>query len=140
MLLAELEGVRQYPDLAIAVLNETLGEVDTTANLGPLTAKKFARASLTAGIAGAFIELAMNIQKSALQAAWWGLAAVSAGLLGTLSCTVIGHWAMSRFARRRRLWDEFAQWILNSQFPRSELSLPGDNCESPSGVQKALNS
>ena len=123
MLLAEIGGVSHHPELAVAALNDALGDVDSATRLGVQAAKKLARASLAAGIAGALAELATNIQGSDLQAVCWGLSAVLAGLVGTLTCAVIGHRAMLGFARRRRLWDAFAQWILKLAILASRIGL-----------------
>lgn len=140
MLMTELSSIREFPDLAIATVNDALGEVDSQTRGGLQTSKVFARASLAAGVAGACAELAFNIQSSAIRATYWGLAALSCGLIGTLTCTVIGRRATLGFARRRRLWDEFVQWLLNSQFPRSEMNVLGDKRDSPDGVRPVHNS
>jgi hypothetical protein len=124
-LLAELRGIGQYPELSIATLNDALGEVDSATRSGLPAVKGMARVSFAAGLAGACIELASNVRASALQAVCWSLAAFLGGLSGTITCTVIGRWAMRGFSRRRRLWDEFVQWILNSQFSRSDLNVHG---------------
>ncbi len=140
MLMTELRAIGEYPDLAIATLNDALGEVDAQTRGGLRASKVFARASLAAGVAGACAELAFNIQSSALRATYWGLAALSCGLIGMLTCTVIGRRATRGSTRRRRLWDEFVQWLLNSQFSRSEISVLGDKRESPDGVRPLHNS
>ncbi len=140
MLMAELGAVRENPELAIAALNDALGEVDSQTRGGVRTSKVFGRASLAAGVAGACAELALNIQSSALRATYWGLAALFCGLVGMLTCTVIGRRATLGSARRRRLWDEFVQWLLNSQFSRSEMNVPGDKRESLDGVRPEHNS
>lgn len=140
MLMTELCAIRDYPDLAIATLNDALSEVDLQTRSGLHASKVFGRASLAAGVAGACAELAFNIQSSAIAATCWGLAALFCGLFGKLTCTVIGRRAHLGFARRRRLWDEFVQWLLNSQFPRSEMNMPCHNQESLGGVRPVHNS
>jgi hypothetical protein len=138
--MTELSAIGNYPDLAIAALNDAIGEVDSQTRGGLHASKVFARASLAAGVAGACAELAFNIQSSALRATYWGLAALSCGLIGMLTCTVIGRRATLGFSRRRRLWDQFVQRLLNSQFSRSEMNVLGDNRESPDGVRPVHNS
>ena len=140
MLMTELSVIGDCPDLAIATLNDALGEVDSQTRAGLNSSKVFGKASLAAGVAGACAELALNIQTSPLTATYWGLAALSCGLLGTLTCTVIGRRATLGFARRRRLWDEFVQWLLNSQFSRSEMNMLGDDRKSLGGVTPVHNS
>ncbi len=140
ILMTEIRSVRECPELAIATLNNALGEVDSQTRSGLHAARILGRASLAAGVAGACAELALNIQSSVLGATCWGLAALSCGLVGTLSCTVIGRRATLGFARRRRLWDEFVQWLLNSQFPQTEMNMMGDDCQSPGGVMPMHNS
>jgi hypothetical protein len=140
LLMIELSGIRDFPELAIATLNNALGEVDSQTRSGLQAARIFGRASLAAGVAGACAELAINLGSSALTATYWGLAALSCGLVGTITCTVIGRRAILGFDRRRRLWDEFVQWLLNSQFPRSEMNVLGDKRMSPSGAGPVHNS
>ena len=125
MLLHELESVHAHPELAVATFNDTLSEVDMSTRVGRQTARLLARAALMGGVAGACAEISLNVHVSTMHATIWGLCAMCAGLLGTASCTVIGQRATIGLERRRRLWDDFVQWILNSQFPRSELIVPG---------------
>jgi hypothetical protein len=124
-LILEFVGVRRIPTHAVMLLNEALSEVDWATRRGLSTARLFARASFTAGIAGACTELALRIQTSPSQAVSWSLVALIGGIAGAVSCTVIGQRATLGIARRRRLWDEFIQGILNSQFRQPELSVPG---------------
>lgn len=140
ILMTEISAIREYPDLAIATINDALGEVDAQTRSGLRASKVFARASLAAGVAGACTELAVNIQTSALGATCWGLAALSCGLIGMITCTVIGRRAIFSFSRRRRLWDLFVQWLLNSQFARSEMNVLGDKRDSSDGVRPVHNS
>ena len=140
ILVTEIASVRQKPELAVAAFNDALADVDSSTRAGQHSAKLLARASLMAGTAGACAELAVNAHAPAITAACWGLAAILAGLGGFVSCTVIGRRASDGLARRRRLWDEFVQWILNSQFSRSELNVPGNGELGLSGVRNAHRS
>lgn len=124
VLLEELDRVQGSPELAVATFNDALFEVDRATRAGRQTARLLARAAMAAGLAGACAELALSVHVSALQAAIWGLSALCAGLIGAASCTVIGQRATVGLERRRRLWDDFVQRILNSRFPRSELIVP----------------
>ncbi len=126
MLIGEFNRVRRIPEHAIMLLNEALSEVDWATCRGLPAARLCARASLTAGIAGACTELALRVQASPVHAVSWGLVALIGGVAGSVSCTVIGQRATLGISRRRRLWDEFIQWILNSQFRQPELGVPGE--------------
>lgn len=126
MLVHELADAREHPDLAVATFNDALTEVDISTRAGRQSARLLARVALMGGVAGACVELALNVQVSTVRATIWGLCAMCAGLLGTASCTAIGQRATVGLERRRRLWDDFVQWILNSQFPRSELIVPAN--------------
>jgi hypothetical protein len=139
-LVLELGRVRRIPEQAIMLLNEALSEIDWATRRGMPAARLFARASFTAGIAGACTELALQVQASPLQAISWGLVALIGGIAGSVSCTVIGQRATLGIARRRRLWDEFIQWILNSQFTQPELSVPGGGHASLARVRNEHNS
>ena len=72
-------------------------------------------AGMTAGMAGACIEIALGVQSLSLQAAVLGIVAVAAGIAGAVSCAVIGHWATRGALLRRRLWDDFVRSILKSE-------------------------
>ncbi len=118
-LVNDLRQVRDHPMHAMSAINEIVSDIDFETRWTSSGAQAYSRISVTAGIAGACIELAIWTQNSLLQATVSALVAVSAGLLGAGSCAVMGQWAFRRTLRRRHLWDEFVQWILKSEFPQT---------------------
>ena len=124
LLLEELTLVADSPERQVAAFNDALAEVDSSTQVGRDTSKLFAKVAFLAGMAGGAAELAGS-RPSIRIAGMWALATVFVGVLGAAACAVIGQLAMSGFSRRRQLWDEFVRWILNSQYPRTELNVPG---------------
>ena len=133
LLLKELALVADSPERQVAAFNDALAEVDSSTQVGRDTSKLFARVAFLAGMAGGAAELAGS-RTSIRIAGMWALAAVFIGVLGAAACAVIGHVAMAGFSRRRQLWDEFVRWILNSQYPRTELNVSGVHRRELGGV------
>jgi hypothetical protein len=131
-LISEIRELRDRPECAISVLNEVLGDVDFETRWTASAHGAYARISATAGIAGACLEITSRLRTSTIQAAVYAIVALMCGLLGSASCAVIGQWAIRGILRRRRLWDEFVQWILKSEFSKTAWSLRGI---APSSIQ-----
>ncbi|GEM_PF-2304308 len=112
----EIAAVRERPAEVVNVLNETLHDIDHETRGAQRVSRGCSRVSLTAGMAGACIEIALGLQVSTLTATSLALIAVGAGVAGGASCAGIGQWATRKALLRRRLWDEFVQRILNSEF------------------------
>jgi hypothetical protein len=118
-LVAGLRSARDKPDHVVTLVNETLSDIDYETRGMRQSFHACSRISLTAGMAGACIEIALGVQSATLQAATLGAVAVTAGIAGAVSCTVIGHRAAPGILRRRRLWDDFVRSILKSEFPQT---------------------
>jgi hypothetical protein len=117
--MSELGLVREQPALVLNLLNETLSDVDYETQGMQRIARANSRICLTAGMAAGCIEIALRVQTSSLRAATLAAIAVTTGIVGAVSCAVIGQWATRLAMLRRRLWDEFVHWILNSEFPQT---------------------
>jgi hypothetical protein len=118
-LVFDLRQIRNRPEMVVSVINEIVSDIDFETRWSNVGARAYARISATSGIAGGCIEMALRLRISVFQATVYALIAVIAGLLGAGSCAAIGHWASRENLRRRRLWDEFVQWILKSEFPQT---------------------
>jgi len=132
MLLEELALVRDSADKQVHTFNDALADVDSSTRSGLHASKLMARIAFMAGMAGGTLELASRGGSTGASAVW-ALGALLAGTLGAAACTVIGQRAISALSRRRRLWDDLVRWILNSQFPQTELNLPGVHSKDVSG-------
>ena len=105
-----------HDDDVVNLVNEILSDIDYETRGTRQSFQVCSRISVTAGMAGACIEIALRVQSSSLQAAVLGAVAATAGIAGAVSCAVIGHWATRGALLRRRLWDDFVRSILKSEF------------------------
>lgn len=115
-LIRELADIRQESARVVDLLNETLNDVDYETRGMQDVARACSRVSMTAGMAGACVEVALRVETSTARAAVWGVLAAAVGIAGAVSCAVIGQWATRGMLLRRRLWDEFVHSMLNSEF------------------------
>jgi len=113
-LVGDLRSV--HDDDVVNLVNEILSDVDYETRGTRQPFQVYSRISVTAGMAGACIEIALRVQSSSLHAAVLGAVAVTAGIAGGVSCAVIGRWATRGALLRRRLWDDFVRSILKSEF------------------------
>ena len=118
-----LRSTRHEPDHVVNLVNETVRDIDYETRGTRESFQACSRISVTAGMAGACIEIALRLQSSSVQAATLGAVAVTAGIAGAISCAVMGHWAARGARLRRRLWDDFVRSILKSEFPQTAWTL-----------------
>jgi hypothetical protein len=118
-LVVDLRNAQNEPDGVVNLVNETLRDIDYETRGTRQSSQAYSRISMTAGMAGACIEIALRVQQSSLQAAALGAVAVTAGIAGVVSCAIIGHWAARGALLRRQLWDDFVRSILKSEFPQT---------------------
>lgn len=118
-LVDDLRSARNEPDQIVSLVNETLSNIDYETRGIRQSFQAYSRISLTAGMAGACIEIARGVQSGGVQAAILGSVAATAGLVGAVSCAGIGHRAVRGVLLRRRLWDDFVRSILKSEFPQT---------------------
>jgi hypothetical protein len=132
-LLDELRSTKANGDTKVAVLNDALSEVDSLTAVGQMAMTSLSRAAFLAGMAGATAEIAESAG-SLRDTAMGAGAAFAVGIIAAGVCTVIGRWAIRDIRFRRQLWDDFVRWILNSQFSRTELNVPGFHCNQADGA------
>jgi hypothetical protein len=122
-LVGDLRSARNEPDHVVNLINQTLSDIDYETRGTRESFQACSRISVTAGMAGACIEIALRVQSSSLQAVVLGAVAVTAGIIGAASCAAMGHWAARGTLLRRRLWDDFVRSILKSEFPQTAWSV-----------------
>ena len=134
-LASELRRIRNEPEQVVNLVNETLSDIDYETRGTRQAFQACSRISATAGMAGACIEIAIRVQSSTSRAAILAAVAVTAGLVGAVTCAVIGRWATRGALLRRRLWDEFVRSILKSEFPQTAWTIRASGLKATNVVQ-----